>query len=120
MKPAMDGSLRPFALQCRKQRICSFVFFFFRFRPVLPFHSHSFRFFGVVMIAHDRDFEIGNLPEGLNVTASEGAPGYLKTSSLELKQDIGQFGLAGKIWQRYVCMCALDVGGGKGIDRCIP
>jgi hypothetical protein len=48
----------------------------------------------------DRDFQIGNLPEGLNVTASEGAPSYLKTSSLELKQDISQFGLAGKIWQR--------------------
>lgn len=48
------------------------------------------------------DFKIGNLPEGLNVTVSEGAPDYLKTSSLELKQDIGQFGLAGKIWQRYL------------------
>ncbi|KAK4517771.1 uncharacterized protein ATC70_001115 [Mucor velutinosus] len=59
------------------------------------------------MIAHDRDFEIGNLPEGLNVTASEGAPGYLKTSSLELKQDIGQFGLAGKIWQSAYTLQAL-------------
>ncbi|CAO0789443.1 unnamed protein product [Mucor circinelloides] len=59
------------------------------------------------MIAHDRDFEIGNLPEGLNVTASEGAPGYLNTSSLELKQDIGQFGLAGKIWQSAYTLQAL-------------
>ncbi|KAL9543426.1 hypothetical protein MBANPS3_008129 [Mucor bainieri] len=59
------------------------------------------------MIAHDRDFEIGNLPEGLNVTASEGAPDYLKTSSLELKQDIGQFGLAGKIWQSAYTLQAL-------------
>jgi hypothetical protein len=58
----------------------------------------------------DRDFEIGNLPEGLNVTASEGAPGHLNTSSLELKQDIGQFGLAGKIWQRYVCVSLFVIG----------
>ncbi|KAG2197685.1 hypothetical protein INT46_008340 [Mucor plumbeus] len=55
----------------------------------------------------DRDFEIGNLPEGLNVTASEGAPGHLNTSSLELKQDIGQFGLAGKIWQSAYTLQAL-------------
>ncbi|KAI8375561.1 cyclic nucleotide-binding-like protein [Blakeslea trispora] len=47
----------------------------------------------------ERDFEIGNLPEGLNVTESLGAPSHLNTTSLELKQDIGQFGLAGKIWQ---------------------
>lgn len=77
------------------------------------------------MIAHDRDFEIGNLPEGLNVTASEGAPGYLNTSSLELKQDIGQFGLAGKIWQRYACIgegVCVGVGAfgvGEGTDSCI-
>lgn len=58
---------------------------------------------------YDRDFEIGNLPEGLNVTASEGAPVYLNTSSLELKQDIGQFGLAGKIWQRCVCVSFFDI-----------
>jgi hypothetical protein len=52
----------------------------------------------------DRDFEIGNLPEGLNVTESLGAPTHLNigSSSLFLKQDIGQFGLAGKIWQRSV------------------
>lgn len=51
----------------------------------------------------DRDFEIGNLPEGLNVTESRGAPSHLKIAAsddLSLKQDIGQFGLAGKIWQR--------------------
>lgn len=53
----------------------------------------------------DRDFHIGNLPEGLNVIASEGAPSYLKTRSLELKQDINQFGLAGKIWQRCARVC---------------
>lgn len=47
-----------------------------------------------------RDFEIGNLPEGLNVCISEGAPKHLNTYSLELKQDIDKFGLAGKIWQR--------------------
>lgn len=56
----------------------------------------------------DRDFEIGNLPEGLNITASEGVPDYLNTSFLGLKQDIGQFGLAGKIWQRcVVCVARL-------------
>ncbi|KAI8637318.1 putative methyltransferase-domain-containing protein [Parasitella parasitica] len=48
---------------------------------------------------NDRDFKIGNFPEWLNVTASEGAPAYLDTCSLELKQDVDQFGLAGKIWQ---------------------
>jgi hypothetical protein len=48
----------------------------------------------------DIDFELGNRPEGLSVTESLGAPSHLKTSSLFLKQDIDQFGLAGKIWQR--------------------
>ncbi|KAG2234148.1 hypothetical protein INT48_002311 [Thamnidium elegans] len=48
----------------------------------------------------DRDFNLGNRPEGLNVIASEGAPSYLKTSSISLKQDIDTFGLAGKIWHR--------------------
>ncbi|KAI9478054.1 MAG: putative methyltransferase-domain-containing protein [Benjaminiella poitrasii] len=55
----------------------------------------------------DRDFEIGNLPEGLNVTESTGAPSHLHTQSLELKQDIGQFGLAGKIWQSAYILQAL-------------
>lgn len=40
------------------------------------------------------------MPEGLNVSASLGGPDHLKTSSLSLKQDVEQFGLAGKIWQR--------------------
>ncbi|KAI8984765.1 putative methyltransferase-domain-containing protein [Mycotypha africana] len=48
------------------------------------------------------DFEIGNLPEGLNVSESSGAPEHLQTNSLELKQDIGKFGLAGKIWQSQI------------------
>lgn len=48
----------------------------------------------------DRDFKVGNMPEGLNVAASLGAPNHLNTSSLSLKQDVEQFGLAGKIWQR--------------------
>lgn len=56
-------------------------------------------FFGLEM-SKDRDFEIGNLPEGLNVAPSSGAPKHLNTVSLDLKQDVNQFGLAGKIWQR--------------------
>jgi hypothetical protein len=51
-------------------------------------------------MSKDRDFEIGNLPEGLNVAPSSGAPKHLNTVSLDLKQDVNQFGLAGKIWQR--------------------
>ncbi|CAO3686494.1 unnamed protein product [Rhizopus stolonifer] len=58
-------------------------------------------------MSEDRDFEIGNRPEGLNVTASSGAPKHLNTSSLELKQDVDQFGLAGKIWQSAYTLQAL-------------
>ncbi|KAI8976196.1 cyclic nucleotide-binding-like protein [Pilobolus umbonatus] len=60
----------------------------------------------------DECFRIGNLPSDLNVSASEGAPGYLKMSSLALKQDIGQFGLAGKIWHRPYRI--LELGAGTG------
>ncbi|CEP12375.1 hypothetical protein [Parasitella parasitica] len=56
---------------------------------------------------NNRDFEIGNLPNGLNVTESEGAPAYLDTSSLGLKQDVDKFGLAGKIWQSAYTLQAL-------------
>ncbi|RCI06799.1 hypothetical protein CU098_012303 [Rhizopus stolonifer] len=59
------------------------------------------------MPTYDRDFEIGNLPEGLNVTESLGAPSHLKTTSLDLKQNINQFGLAGKIWQSAYTLQAL-------------
>ncbi|KAG0800290.1 hypothetical protein G6F22_002380 [Rhizopus arrhizus] len=55
----------------------------------------------------DRDFEIGNLPEGLNVAPSSGAPKHLNTVSLDLKQDVNQFGLAGKIWQSAYTLQAL-------------
>ncbi|KAI9490408.1 putative methyltransferase-domain-containing protein [Zychaea mexicana] len=46
------------------------------------------------------DFLVGNCPEGLNVVASEGPPSAWKNtlSHLSLKQDVEQFGLAGKIW----------------------
>ncbi|KAI8143458.1 putative methyltransferase-domain-containing protein [Fennellomyces sp. T-0311] len=48
----------------------------------------------------DRDFLIGNRPEGLNVEASVGPPSaWNQLSHLSLKQDVEQFGLAGKIWQ---------------------
>ncbi|KAI7899092.1 cyclic nucleotide-binding-like protein [Cokeromyces recurvatus] len=56
----------------------------------------------------DRDFEIGNLPEGLNVTESTGAPSHLHTNSLDLKQDIEQFGLAEKAYR------ILELGAGTG------
>ncbi|GAA5812937.1 hypothetical protein MFLAVUS_006398 [Mucor flavus] len=55
----------------------------------------------------DRDFKLGNRPEGLCVIASEGAPSYLKTSSISLKQDIDTFGLAGKIWHSAYTLQAL-------------
>ena len=49
----------------------------------------------------DHDFCIGNLPEGLNVSATNGPPtGLSELDHLSLKQDVDQFGLAGKIWQR--------------------
>lgn len=49
----------------------------------------------------DRDFVLGNLPEGLNVTASAGPPAAcIGLNDLDLKQDVDQFGLAGKIWHR--------------------
>lgn len=58
------------------------------------------------MLSHGKDaFRIGNLPEGLNVTASDGPPSAFKRTGqneLTLTQDISQFGLAGKIWHRYV------------------
>ncbi|KAI7889878.1 putative methyltransferase-domain-containing protein [Mucor mucedo] len=58
----------------------------------------------------DRDFKLGNMPEGLNVAASLGAPEHLNTSSLSLKQDVEQFGLAGKIWQSaYTLQALFDV-----------
>ncbi|KAI9249652.1 putative methyltransferase-domain-containing protein [Sporodiniella umbellata] len=58
-------------------------------------------------MSDNKDFEIGNRPEGLNVSASSGAPKHLNTSSLELKQDVDQFGLAGKIWQSAYTLQAL-------------
>lgn len=49
----------------------------------------------------DLDFSIGNLPEGLNVSATTAPPtGLGELDHLSLKQDVDQFGLAGKIWQR--------------------
>jgi hypothetical protein len=54
--------------------------------------------------SEDEAFRIGNLPDGLNVTASDGPPSAFKGSSQEqlvLHQDVDQFGLAGKIWHRY-------------------
>lgn len=49
----------------------------------------------------DYDFCIGNLPEGLNVSATNEPPtGLGELDYLSLKQDVDQFGLAGKIWQR--------------------
>ncbi|KAG2188919.1 hypothetical protein INT44_004061 [Umbelopsis vinacea] len=54
------------------------------------------------MPSQDHDaFRIGNLPEGLNVTVSDGPPNAFKNKKrdeLQLTQDISQFGLAGKIW----------------------
>ncbi|CDH57876.1 hypothetical protein RO3G_06050 [Lichtheimia corymbifera JMRC:FSU:9682] len=48
----------------------------------------------------DLDFSIGNLPEGLNVSATTAPPtGLGDLDHLSLKQDVDQFGLAGKIWQ---------------------
>ncbi|KAI7860295.1 putative methyltransferase-domain-containing protein [Circinella umbellata] len=49
----------------------------------------------------DHDFLIGNRPEGLNVVATQGPPSAWKNqlSHLSLKQNVKEFGLAGKIWQ---------------------
>ncbi|KAH8556341.1 putative methyltransferase-domain-containing protein [Umbelopsis sp. PMI_123] len=62
------------------------------------------------MPSQDNDaFRIGNLPEGLNVTASDGPPIAFKSArqnELHLTQDISQFGLAGKIWHSAY---ALDI-----------
>ncbi|KAF7726845.1 hypothetical protein EC973_008352 [Apophysomyces ossiformis] len=48
------------------------------------------------------EFLLGNAPEGLNVKESQGREGMVYLSStaecLELRQDVHQFGLAGKIW----------------------
>ena len=59
----------------------------------------------------DHDFLIGNRPEGLNVVASQGPPSAWKgqLSHLSLKQDVEQFGLAGKIWQAYVRMICIYI-----------
>ncbi|GAB5591534.1 hypothetical protein Unana1_06434 [Umbelopsis nana] len=61
------------------------------------------------MQSQDHDaFRIGNLPDGLNVTASDGPPSAFKGAGheLQLTQNIGQFGLAGKIWHSAY---ALDI-----------
>ncbi|KAI8890940.1 hypothetical protein K501DRAFT_328108 [Backusella circina FSU 941] len=56
----------------------------------------------------DKDFVIGNLPQDLDITISQGPPSHLNiTTNLDLKQDIGQFGLAGKIWQSAYTLEAL-------------
>ncbi|KAI8381245.1 putative methyltransferase-domain-containing protein [Radiomyces spectabilis] len=52
-------------------------------------------------MADERDeFRVGNLPQGLNVSASNGPPEALRSfsSNLALRQDVNTFGLAGKIW----------------------
>jgi hypothetical protein len=49
----------------------------------------------------EKDFILGNLPQDLDISISQGPPSHLKTTTcLDLKQDVNQFGLAGKIWQR--------------------
>ncbi|KAJ2964297.1 hypothetical protein NQZ79_g851 [Umbelopsis isabellina] len=58
--------------------------------------------------SEDEAFRIGNLPDDLNVKASDGPPAAFKGSGQEelvLHQDVDQFGLAGKIWHRYVKQC---------------
>ncbi|KAI8074772.1 putative methyltransferase-domain-containing protein [Gongronella butleri] len=48
----------------------------------------------------DTDFVVGNRPADLNIQESHGPPSGIKvTKVMDLKQDVHQLGLAGKVWE---------------------